>query len=148
MGIITSLVALVVAGLLVAGGLGGAAVTPMARASAPHVARAQLSAVEEPARAQSTDAEELTDTADADDVQEGEQSGANDSADVEEANDEEDAVATGTPAISADAARQVAETYVNAGSATEVELEEEDGTLVYGVEIGSTDVKVDATTGP
>jgi uncharacterized membrane protein YkoI len=149
MGVITSLVALVVAGLLVVGGLGGAAVTPMARTSVPHVSQVQLAVVKETVTAQSTDVKELTDTADTDDVevQEGDQSGPDNGADVEEASDGQDAAVTGTPAISADAARQAAETYLNAGSATKVELDDENGKLVYSVEIGSTDVKVDATTG-
>jgi uncharacterized membrane protein YkoI len=44
---------------------------------------------------------------------------------------------SGTPSITAEAAQQAAEAYVNGGTATKVELDEENGTLVYSVEIGS-----------
>lgn len=101
---------------------------------------------------------------DVDDVEEqsGQQNEANDEAedldngqveneadDVSEAGVEggvEDAP-SGTPSITAEAAQQAAEAYVNAGTATQVELDDENGTLVYSVEIGSSDVKVDAMTG-
>jgi hypothetical protein len=55
--------------------------------------------------------------------------------------------ATGTPAISADEAQKAAETYANAGTASEVELENENGLLVYSVEIAGQEVTVDAMTG-
>jgi uncharacterized membrane protein YkoI len=102
--------------------------------------------------------------ADVDDVEEqsGQQNEANDEAedldngqveneadDVSEAGVEggvEDAP-SGTPSITAEAAQQAAEAYVNAGTATQVELDDENGALVYSVEIGSSDVKVDAMTG-
>ena len=101
---------------------------------------------------------------DVDDVEEqsGQQDEANDEAqdldngqieneadDVSEAGVEgevEDAP-SGTPSITAEAAQQAAEAYLNAGTATQVELDEENGTLVYSVEIGGSDVKVDAMTG-
>jgi uncharacterized membrane protein YkoI len=61
---------------------------------------------------------------------------------------EQDAAPTGTPAITAEAAQQTAEAYLNAGTATQVELDDEDGALVYSVEFANgTDVKVDAMTG-
>ena len=101
---------------------------------------------------------------DVDDVEEqsGQQNEANDEAedldngqveneadDVSEAGVEggvEDAPSS-TPSITAEAAQQAAEAYVHAGRATQVELDDENGTLVYSVEIGSSDVKVDAMTG-
>jgi uncharacterized membrane protein YkoI len=64
-----------------------------------------------------------------------------------ETGDGADAVPSGTPAITAAAAQQTAEAYLNAGSATRTELDDENGQLVYSVEIGGTDVKVDAMTG-
>jgi uncharacterized membrane protein YkoI len=54
---------------------------------------------------------------------------------------------SGTPAITAEAARETAEAHLDAGSASEVELEQEHGRLVYSVEIGHTEVTVDAMTG-
>lgn len=60
---------------------------------------------------------------------------------------ESEAALVGTPAITAEAAQQAAETYLNAGAATEVELEDNNGQLVYSVEISGTDVIVDAITG-
>ena len=68
--------------------------------------------------------------------------------DTEAAGSEQnDAAPTATPAISADQAQAAAEAHLNAGSASKVELDDENGQLVYSVEIGSTDVKVDAMTG-
>ena len=61
--------------------------------------------------------------------------------------DANDAAPAGTPAITADAARQAAEAHLNAGPASRVQLDDEDGSLVYSVEIGASDVKVDAMTG-
>lgn len=67
--------------------------------------------------------------------------------DQNEADDTESAP-TGTPAISAEAAQKTAETYLNAGTAVKVELEDEGGKLVYSVEFANnTDVEVDAMTG-
>ncbi len=65
----------------------------------------------------------------------------------ETGDDEQDESSVGTPAITAADALRIAEAHLNAGSANEVELEKEDGQLVYSVEIGSSDVKVDAMTG-
>ena len=60
----------------------------------------------------------------------------------------EDAAPTGTPAISAAAAQKTAEAYLNAGTAIKVELENENGKLIYSVEFSNgTDVEVDAMTG-
>ena len=80
------------------------------------------------------------------DLQCGDQNEADDS-EVESAGDTESAP-TGTPAISAEAAQKTAESYLNAGTAVKVELDDEDGKLVYSVEFSNgTDVKVDAMTG-
>ncbi len=75
----------------------------------------------------------------------GNQDEANDGAEADEA--EENDAPLGTPAITADTAQKTAEAYLNAGSASQVELDDENGQLVYSVEIGSSDVKVDAMTG-
>lgn len=48
--------------------------------------------------------------------------------------------------ITADQAKQAAEAKVN-GTATSVELEDEDGSVVYSVIIGTQEVKVSATDG-
>lgn len=62
--------------------------------------------------------------------------------------DGQDAAPTGTPAITAEAAQKAAESYLNAGTAVKVQLDDENGKLVYSVEFSnSTDVKVDAMTG-
>ncbi|MGC8780101.1 MAG: PepSY domain-containing protein [Anaerolineae bacterium] len=59
----------------------------------------------------------------------------------------QDVVPAGTPAITADQAKAAAEAHLNAGTATKVQLDDENGKLVYSVEIGTSDVKVDAMTG-
>lgn len=61
--------------------------------------------------------------------------------------DQNDAAPNVTPAITADQAKTTAEAHLNAGSASKVELDDENGQWVYSVEIGGIDVKVDAMTG-
>ncbi len=60
---------------------------------------------------------------------------------------QDDAVPNATHAITADQAKATAEAHLSAGAAGKVELDDENGQLVYSVEIGSVDVKVDAMTG-
>ncbi|HRI57733.1 MAG TPA: PepSY domain-containing protein [Anaerolineae bacterium] len=67
--------------------------------------------------------------------------------DQKECDDEKDAASLGTPAITFDQAQAAAEAHLNAGSASEIELENENGQLVYSVEIGASEVKLDAMTG-
>jgi uncharacterized membrane protein YkoI len=83
--------------------------------------------------------------ADTDNVEE--QVGDQSQADTGTGDNGQDAVPSGTPAITAEQARATAEAYLNAGTATQVEVDDENGQLVYSVEIGGTDVKVDAMTG-
>jgi uncharacterized membrane protein YkoI len=81
-----------------------------------------------------------------DDDQEDEAEG--DASESEEAGaDDQHDTALGTPALTAADALRIAEAYLNAGSATQVELDDENGQLVYSVEIGTSEVKVDAMTG-
>ncbi len=65
--------------------------------------------------------------------------------------DEQDPAPAGTPAITAEAAQQIAEANQNGATATRVQLEDEDGQLIYSVEFSGaadlTEVKVDALTG-
>ncbi len=61
--------------------------------------------------------------------------------------DGQETTPAGALAIPAEAAQSAAEAYLNAGAATSVELDEENGRLVYSVEIDGTDVIVDAATG-
>ena len=69
------------------------------------------------------------------------------SEDAESADGADDATA-GTPVITAEAAQKTAEAYLNAGTAVKVELDDENGALVYSVQFSNgTDVKVDAMTG-
>ncbi len=77
----------------------------------------------------------------------GNQDDANDNHEAQAEDDEQDEAPSGTAVITADAARQTAEAYLNSGSASQVELDDENGCLIYSVEIGSSDVKVDALTG-
>jgi uncharacterized membrane protein YkoI len=67
-------------------------------------------------------------------------------AEAPEGADGQDAAPAGTPSITADQAKATAEAYLNAGTATKVELDDENGKLIYSVEIGTSDVKVDAMT--
>ena len=66
-----------------------------------------------------------------------------------ESADGQDAAPTGAPAITAETAQKTAESYLNAGTAIKVQLDDENGSLVYSVEFSNgTDVKVDAMTLP
>ena len=71
----------------------------------------------------------------------------NEAAETPEGAEGQDPVPAGTPAITADQAKAAAEAHLNAGAATRVQLDDENGKLVYSVEIGTSDVKVDAMTG-
>ncbi|MGC8786093.1 MAG: PepSY domain-containing protein, partial [Anaerolineae bacterium] len=66
----------------------------------------------------------------------------------EKSSDGKDEAPAGTPAITAQAAQQAAESYLNVGTASQVQLDDENGKLVYSVQFSNgTDVKVDAMTG-
>jgi len=121
------LVTLVVAALLAVGAMG--AVTPRSFAQAPVSPGTGADVQYQPA-------------GEANDGQEA----ASNEAEVE-GNDGPDAAPTGTPAVTAADAQKTAEAYLNAGPASKVQLDDENGKLVYSVEIGTTDVKVDAMTG-
>jgi len=122
--------------LLVAAVVGGAiGIHSFAHQATASPAQAEVQAHDE--------AEDMTSQgADTDNIQQGDQNGA----DVEE-NDGQDTAPSGTPAITAEAAQRTAEAHLNAGTAAKVELDDENGKLVYSVDIGGTDVKVDAMTG-
>jgi uncharacterized membrane protein YkoI len=85
-----------------------------------------------------------TGSADGDNVQYQDQGG---NQDQQAANDSGDAAPTGTPTITEAQARQAAEACVPGAAVTKITLDDENGVLVYSVELGSTDVKVDAKTG-
>ena len=96
---------------------------------------------------QDDDAAENPDEPDTDDVELecGEQDEADEEAETEDGMDE---VPSGTPAITAEQAQSQAEGYLGAGTTVQVELDDEDGRLIYSVEFNDgTDVKVDALTG-
>ena len=61
--------------------------------------------------------------------------------------DSQDAVPSGTPAISSDAALQAAQSYLNTAATGTVTLDDENGVLVYSVDLNGIDVKVDAMSG-
>lgn len=59
----------------------------------------------------------------------------------------QDAAPAGKAVIAAQDAQKTAEAYAKAGTATSITLDDENGRLVYSIQIGETDVKVDAMTG-
>jgi len=61
--------------------------------------------------------------------------------------DGQDAAPTGTPSISSDAALQAAQAYLNSTASGTATLDDENGMLVYSVDLNGSDVKVDAMTG-
>ncbi len=70
----------------------------------------------------------------------------NEAAETEDSNGV-DKVPTGTPSITSDAALLAAQAYLNTTSSGTAVLDDENGMLVYSVEIDGKDVKVDAMTG-
>jgi hypothetical protein len=67
--------------------------------------------------------------------------------DDEGESDEAEEILTQTPIISAARALEMAETYLDKGTAHEVELERENGMWIYSVQIGVDEIMVDAITG-
>jgi uncharacterized membrane protein YkoI len=61
--------------------------------------------------------------------------------------DGNDAAPTGTPTVSADAALKAAQAYLSTSAAGTVTLDDENGVLVYSVDLNGSDVKVDALSG-
>jgi uncharacterized membrane protein YkoI len=61
--------------------------------------------------------------------------------------DGQDTAVTGTPAVSADAALKAAQAYLNTTVSGTATLDDENGKLVYSVDLNGSDVKVDAMTG-
>ena len=59
----------------------------------------------------------------------------------------QDAAPESKAVIAAQDAQKTAEAYAKAGTATSITLDDENGRLVYSIQIGETDVKVDAMTG-
>jgi len=108
---------------------------------------AQTAAQTETCAQQDDDSAEVQNAPDTDnvDLQCGDQ---NEVGEETESADGQDTAPTGTPTITSEAAQKTAESYMNAGTAVKVELDDEDGKLVYSVEFSNgTDVKVDAMTG-
>lgn len=139
---INRFVALAAIALLVVGAMGAVSMK----------AFAQTPAQADPCSQQDDDAAEVQNAPDTDnvDLQCGDQNAPDNGQEAEgiESADGQDAAPTGTPAITAEAAQKTAESYLNAGTAVKVELDDENGALVYSVEFSNgTDVKVDAMTG-
>ncbi|PKN88399.1 MAG: hypothetical protein CVU46_01135 [Chloroflexi bacterium HGW-Chloroflexi-8] len=66
---------------------------------------------------------------------------------VTEGSDGIDEVPSSTPAITSDAAIQAAQTYLNTTASGTATLDDENGKLVYSVDLNGSDVKVDAMSG-
>ena len=134
---INRLIALTAIALLVVGAMGVISMKALAQPAA------QTQTCDQ----QDGDSAEIQDAPDTDnvDLQCGDQ---NEGGEEAEASDGQETASIGTPAITAQAAQKIAEAYLNAGTAVNVELDDEDGALVYSVEFtNGTDVKVDAMTG-
>jgi uncharacterized membrane protein YkoI len=64
-----------------------------------------------------------------------------------EGSDGIDEVPSGTPAITSDAAIRAAQAYVNTTASGTATLDDENGKLVYSIDLNGSDVKVDAMSG-
>jgi uncharacterized membrane protein YkoI len=142
---INRFVALAVLALLVVGAMGFVTVRSLARTTNSPTAQDQACVDEQ----DDDSADMQTEGPDTDnqDVQCGDQNETD--AEAEDANGdaEQETAPSGTPVITAEEAQATAEAYLNAGTASQVELDNENGQLVYSVEINGTDVTVDALTG-
>lgn len=94
-----------------------------------------------------TDETKHQDGQEADKAQEEDQNPSDAGAEADQGQVEQDTLPASKPAITADAAQKIAEAHLKSGMASKVELDEENGKLVYSVQIGKTDVKVDAMIG-
>ena len=61
--------------------------------------------------------------------------------------DGQDLAPSGTPSISSDAALQAAQAYLNTTASGIATLDDENGKLVYSVDLNGSDIKVDAMSG-
>lgn len=132
--------------LLVVGAMGFVSVRSLAQTTNPPVTQDQACA------AQQADDDSIaaqTTGPDMDDleVQCGDQNESDGEAEEASEGSEPEAAPAGTPSITAEEAQAAAEAYLNAGTASQVELDDQNGQLVYSVEINGTDVTVDALTG-
>jgi uncharacterized membrane protein YkoI len=141
---INRFIALAAIALLVVGAMGAVSLKAFAQSTTPP---AQSQGCDQ----QDDDAAEVQNAPDTDNVEQecGDQTTSDNGQESESAeSDSQDAAPTGTPAITAAAAQKTAEEYLNVGDAVKVELDDENGALVYSVEFSNgTDVKVDAMTG-
>ena len=61
--------------------------------------------------------------------------------------DGQDAAPSGNPAITSDAALKAAQNHLNSSAIGKVTLDDENGKLIYSVDLSGIDVKVDAMSG-
>ncbi len=144
---INKIVTLAAIALLLVGAMGAISTKAFAQTSTPPAQTQQQNT--SPSDQAGT---EVKNAADTDNVNEqvGDQSGPDTEQGGPEgkSSDGKDEAPVGTPAITAQAAQQAAEAYLNAGTASQVQLDDENGKLVYSVQFpNGTDVKVDAMTG-
>jgi len=142
---INRFIALAAIALLVVGAMGAVSMKAFAQSGNPPT---QTQGCDQ----QDDDAAEVQNAPDTDNVDQqcGDQNAPDNGQEAEgaESADGQDVAPTGTPAITAESAQKTAESYLNAGTAVKVELDDENGALVYSVEFSNgTDVKVDAMTG-
>ncbi|HEY6072958.1 MAG TPA: PepSY domain-containing protein [Anaerolineales bacterium] len=142
---INRLAALAIIALLVAGAMGAISYRVFAQGGVLHSVRAAFQAQDcGQDQAGGTEGQE---TADKDnvDVQCGDQNAPDEQGTG--GTEDPEAAPSGTPAMTADQA-QAAALAAHPGTVRKVELDDENGQLVYGVEFeGGVDVKVDAMTG-
>ncbi len=142
---INRFVALALIALLVVGAMGAISYKVFAQGDVLHNVRTALQAPD-CGQDETNDTEEQSGN-DTDNIEE--QCGDQNAPDEQAAESKEDTetAPVGTPAITADQA-QTAALVVHPGTVHAVELDDENGKLVYGVEFeGGVDVKVDAMTG-
>lgn len=147
---INRFVALAAIAVLVVGAMSAFALRTFAQ-TAPPAAPTQDCAADQADDAAEAEGQEAADTdageAECDDGQ----ADAQETETEDDGAEAQDQAPAGTPAITAETAQQIAETYLNGAPATRIELEDEDGRLVYSVDFatdaGVTEVQVDAQTG-
>ncbi len=143
---INKFIALAAIAIMAIGAMGFVSSKTYAQSTNPPVPQVQVTQAPDNAPAVGTDTDQVQE-------QVGDQAGLDTTADTGTESSEvagkdgQDAAPAGTPAISADAAIKAAQTHLNSIAAGKATLDDENGKLVYSVDLNGSDVKVDAMTG-
>lgn len=143
---IPKLIALAVITLMAVGAMGSASTQVLAQSPKPVALQSQSVQAADPETVAGPDLDQVQ-------QQVGDQAGPDAAADTKGAASEapgiesQDPAPSGAPAVSADAALKAAQGSLKSTASGTAALEDENGKLIYSVDLNGSDVKVDALTG-